>query len=149
MTIQNKITLPGKGLLLLTGLSLAAIAVASPSMAHGNRGSMYNNSGYNNGHNNTRYQNSPRQQYPWLNRVNQYGVRGKIVKWGRGPLQGCFKVKRTGRYQGDSAIVTVRYCLDNYGQARIDRGSKRLVRYLNYYRPAANTHNYRQSMARH
>jgi hypothetical protein len=146
MTTQYKIPLPGKGLLLLTSLSLAAMALASPSMAHGNRGPMYGNGS---GYNNTRYMNSPRQQYPWLNRINQYGVRGKIVKWGRGPLQGCFKVKRTGRYQGDSAIVTVRYCLDHYGQARIDRGSKRLVRYLNYYRPAANTHNYRQPMARY
>ncbi|PHS24036.1 MAG: hypothetical protein COA84_10035 [Robiginitomaculum sp.] len=144
MTIQNKIPLPGKGLLLLAGLSLASMATASPSLAHGNRGSMYNN-----GYNNTRYLNSQRQQYPWLNRINQYGVRGKIVNWGRGPLQGCFRVKRTGRFQRDSAIVTVRYCLDNYGQARLDRGSKRLVRYLNYYRPAAGTHNYRRPMARH
>ncbi len=131
----------GKNILLLAALTLAGTTIALPAAAHDrykpmhNSGGGYNN-GNNTGYNNNRYAMSPRQDYSWLNRINRYGVRGKIVKYGRGPLQGCFRVKRPGRFQGEKALVTVRYCLDNYGQAQVARGSKRLIKYLTYYRPA-------------
>ena len=168
MNTQTRKSGTGKTMILLAAFGMAGMAVAAPALAHGNRNRpapVYNNNdhdaddgyvnkrSYRNQHmynnrNNTRYMYSPRQQYPWLNRINQFGVRGKIIKWGRGPLAGCFRVKRTGRFQGDSAIVTVRYCQDGYGQARFVRGTKRLVRYLNYYRPT-NGYGYRQPMRRY
>ncbi len=144
MKTQTKPIPSSKTLLLLAAFGLASTTLAAPAMAHGNRytpppvntdGNMYNNN-RNMYNNRNTYNNNIRAQYPWLNRINRYGVRGKIVKWGRGPYSNCFRVKRTGRYQGESAIVTVRYCQDHYGQARIVRGSKYLVRYIGMYRSA-------------
>jgi hypothetical protein len=57
-------------------------------------------------------------------------VRGKIIRVGRGRYEGCFRVKRQGRYQQQKAIVTVRYCENHYGEPVKVRGSKRLIRYL-------------------
>ena len=141
MKTQTKTQIRSKNLFLLAALSLAGTTLAVPALADHNNGYrssrtyQYNNGGYNNGYNNG-YMYQQRDRYARLNRVNQYGVRGRIVAWGNGPLQGCFRVKRTGYYSGQNAIVTVRYCLDHYGKAMKYRGSKQLVRYLNYYRPA-------------
>ncbi|MDQ7017638.1 MAG: hypothetical protein Q9M33_00625 [Robiginitomaculum sp.] len=171
MNTQLKKPSPGKAMVLLAAFGMAGMTIATPALAHGkrnvrppvyadndhdaddgyiNKRSHRNHNMYNNGRYGNRYMYSPRQQYPWLNRINQFGVRGKIIRWGHGPLEGCFRVKRTGRFQGDAAIVTVRYCLDGYGQARFVRGTKRLVRYLNYYRPANGYgYRYRQPMHRY
>ncbi len=140
---------PVRRLPVIALLSLAGAALAAPALAHPDgdgdaddyRPRMARPYAHSYAY---RPEYRPARRYAWLNRINRYGVRGRIVAWGRGPLRGCFRVKRTGRYRGDAAIVTVRYCLDGYGQAYGVRGSKRLVRYLEpyhrvdgyrYYRP--------------
>jgi hypothetical protein len=143
MKTHTHLNLSRKTLLLLAAIGLAGTALAAPAMAHGNRYSpapMYNSGNHNNGN-----MYRQRDQYAWLNRINRYGVRGKIIRQGQGQLYGCFRVKRTGRYQREAAIVTVRYCKDGYGQPYMVRGTKRLVRYLAPYRQA-NHHGYRNSM---
>ena len=124
---------PGKRLVIFAALSMTVTALAMPALAGSGyagdayrpRAAPYHAYGYG---------DRPLRRYDRLNRINRYGVRGRIVAWGRGPLRGCFRVKRTGRYDRQRAIVTVRYCLDGYGQAYGVRGSKRLVRYLDMYR---------------
>ncbi len=137
MKTQTQRLNPGKPLLLLAALGLVGTALATPAFADYSNGSRSNRMyEYNNGNANNGYRTRPRNQYAWLNRINRYGVRGKIVNRGRGYLRNCFRVKRTGRYQREAAIITVRYCMDHYGNAQIVRGTKRLVRYTGYYQPA-------------
>ncbi|MBL4617165.1 MAG: hypothetical protein JKY46_05675 [Robiginitomaculum sp.] len=62
-----------------------------------------------------------------------YNIRGKIISAGRGRNEGCFRVKRAGKYNHSPAIVTVRYCENRYGKPVKIHSSKRLVRYT---RPA-------------
>ncbi len=148
MKTRKPISIPGRRLAALALVSMAGMALAVPALAHADydgddddyrpRMSRHYQHGY--------YR--PAMRYSWLNRINRFGVRGRIIAWGRGPLRGCFRVKRTGRYRGDAAIVTVRYCLDGYGQAYGVRGSKRLVRYLYPYRRAGG-YEYRRPMRRY
>ncbi len=138
---------PGKSLVLFAALGLVSTVIAAPAFADHSNGSRTNrtyenNNGYNNGYGNRGYRNNTRNQYARLDRINRYGVRGKIIKYGRGTYRECFRVKRSGKYQREAAIVTVRYCLDPYGDAKMVRGSKQLVRYMGYYRPARG-YNYR------
>ncbi len=148
MKTQNTTKLTGKSLFVLAAVTLAGTAMAAPAFAHHNSG--YNNSGYSSGYMKAPYKKdmyrrndyrgrgqylTPAQRYPWLNRINRYGTRGKIIRWGYGYLNGCYRVKRTGRYNGSPAIVTLRYCLDGYGQSVRQGGTKRLVRYIDAYGP--------------
>ncbi len=93
--------------------------------------------GYGNRWNRNNYYNRNWQPYPhdrYYNRIphSWTKVRGKIIQVGRGYNQGCFRVKRKGNYQGERAIVTVKYCENRYGKPVKQHGSKRLVRYLGY-----------------
>ena len=159
MKTQTPIPRPGKRLALLAALALAGAALAMPALAHDDDDdddegrvavSIYSGYGYNNGYrSHNRYRNRRDSgRYAWLNRVNRYGVRGRIVAWGRGSLQGCFRVKRSGRYYRSPAIVTVRYCQDGYGRPYAVRGSKRLVHYIDPYRRMSR-YDYRRPMARY
>lgn len=134
MKTKTPLITKGASLGLIAAIGLLGTMLAAPAMAKDYRGSNHNR-GYSNGYG---YQNN----YDYLNRINRYGVRGKIVAKGRGYNRNCFRVKRTGKYQYNPAIITVRYCTNHYGNAQMVRGSKRLVKYINAYRPARG-HSYR------
>jgi len=90
-----------------------------------NRNGYYDRNQRRNPHARSRY-SQKRIPHAWKK------VRGRIINVGRGYNRGCFKVQRKGMYQGERAIVTVKYCENNYGKPVKQHGSKRLVRYLGY-----------------
>ncbi|MBL1430704.1 MAG: hypothetical protein COA60_004205 [Robiginitomaculum sp.] len=90
----------------------------------------YDNRRWRNDPHKGRYRSERRYPRSW------YNIRGKIISTGRGRNDGCFRVKRSGKYNHSPAIVTVRYCENRYGKPVKVHSSKRLVRYTRpaYYR---------------